>query len=43
MKISETGKRPEASKSKASLYTYSCLEHCIPDEDAENSKGDANF
>lgn len=43
MKISEKRKGPEASESKSSMYTYSCLEDCIPDEDAVNLKGGVYF
>jgi hypothetical protein len=45
MKITgkKRSKRPQASKSKARAYTYSCLEYCIPDEGAVNLKGDVNF
>lgn len=43
MKTSEKGKGSEASKSKASIYNSSCLEYCLPDEDAGNLKGGVNF
>lgn len=43
MKTSENGRGSEASKSKASIYNYSCLEYCLPDEDAGNLKGGVNF